>query len=297
MSLSSRFTDEVLNSPKSFTRRSFQSLDNQYNVLLTLLRESTPSQSPLESPFTGSRRGSGQGAHQQPAAPAEQQHYWNEYDNGSEAGDVSEPYTIYIDPDAEPIFPGVKTVVYVFSWLSSGVKTPIEKLMSLMSPQSDAEERRPLIQDRNGGYLGTGNSPTIGEADFDDDASSSDFPGGYVAHYATLPSIKDQRLSRNRERILVGVTIGSLAAALLLIFVAGLLVTTGRHRLRVEVDAGVIVGIVSSLLFAALGFTTMVYRWARVGWLHKISVTMCFITTCILSGALLVLIMGNTRLP
>jgi hypothetical protein len=194
------------------------------------------------------------------------------------------------------MFPGVKTVVYVFSWLGSGVRA-IEKVISLMTPQSNAGERRPLMQDRNIGYLGTKNPPTIREADFDDDTSSSDFPGGYMAHYAALPSVEDQRLSRNREKLLIGATIGSLAAALLLIFAAGLLVTTGRHRLRAEVDAGVIVGIVSGLLFATLGFTIMVYRWSRIGWLHKICVTMSFLTTSVLSGVLLVLIMGNTNFP
>jgi hypothetical protein len=39
-----------------------------------------------------------------------------------------------------------------------------------------------------------------------------------------------------------------------------LLVATGKHKLRVEVDAGVIVGVVSSLFFATLGFCTMLYR-------------------------------------
>jgi hypothetical protein len=210
---------------------------------------------------------------------------------------VNEPYTIYVDPNAESTFPGFKTLVHALSWLISGVKTPIEKATSWMSPQSNAAERRPLMQDRHGGYLGTENSLASEEAYFDDDASSGDFPDGYVARYANLPSVEDQWLSHYREKLFIGATIGSLTAALLLVFVAGLLVTTGRHRLRAQVDAGVIVGIVSSLFFAMLGFTMMVYRWARVGLLYKICVTTSFITTCILSGVLLVLVVGNTRFP
>jgi hypothetical protein len=215
-----------------------------------------------------------------------QQHYWNEYDNGSERGDINEPYTIYVDPNTNPMFPGVNAILRALSSLSS----PVEKITTWMSRPGIPAERRPLLHTKNRGYLGTEIVPARDETDPDDDVSSNDFPEGFVAHAGALPSVKDQRLSRQREKFYFGAAFGSLAASLVLIFIAGLLVTTGRHRLGVEVDAGAIVAIISSLLFAAVGFTMVVYQWAMLGWLHKICVTASFTSSCILDGILLVLV-------
>jgi hypothetical protein len=265
--------------------------------VLSLLQDSTPPQSEVTSPTIQSRRESRQVPQEPVPAQSQQQKYWNEYDDGSEAGDINEPYTIYIDPDAESTFPGVKTVVYVFSRLSSGVKFPIEKFKTWLSPPGSTDERRPLTSESHGGYFTTHtNSFNVIETDVDDDASSSDFPIGYNAHYATFPSISDQKLMRHREKLLFRGTVASFVAAFLLLFIASLLVFTGRHHLRIEVDAGVIVGVVASLFFATLGFTIMLYRWRRLGLLHILCGTASFLADCVLSGLLLVLVMGNTKL-
>jgi hypothetical protein len=262
------------------------------------LQDSTPPQSEVPSPIIQSRRESRQEVPQEPVpAPSQQQKYWNEYDDGSEAGDINEPYTIYIDPDAESTFPGVKAVVYFFTQLSSGVKFPIEKVKSWLSPPGTADERRPLTMEGHGGYFATRTGSFNGtETDIEDDASSSDFPISCGAHYATFPSVTDQKLIRNHEKLLFYGTMASFVAAFLLLFIATLLVFTGRHHLRIEVDAGVIVGVVASLFFAALGFTIMIYRWDRLGLLHILCVTASFLADCVLSGLLLVLVMGNTKL-
>ena len=267
-------------------------------MVLTLLRDSTPPQSEVTSPINQSRWESRHEAPPQPvASETQQQKYWNEYDDGSEAGDVNDPYTIYIDPDAESTFPGVKHVIYVFTRLSSGVKVPLEKVKAWLSPQGTHDERRPLTSDRQGGYFTTHPNSFFGpETDVEDDASSSDFPIGYTTHYATFPSISDQKLVRNHENLLFYSTVVSFVAAFLLLLIATILVFTGRHHLRVEVDAGAIVGIVAGLFFATLGFAAMIYRWERLGLLHILCVTASFLADCVLSGLLLILVMGNTKL-
>lgn len=294
--LSSRFTEEVLGNPKSFSRTDFSTLKNQYNVILTLIQQTSPPQSGTTTPLTASRRESRQEPQQQrEPQQVPQQSYWNEYDNGSEAGDANEPYTIFIDPHEEATFPGAKTVTYIYTALSSKAKIPIEKVKGWLSPQSTPNERRSLIGHEHGGYFNNQPNSPLG-TDVDDDSSSSDFPNGYDAHYATFPSVEDQKLRRYREKLLFQATVGSFLAAFLLLIISSLLVATGRHRLRVEVDAGVIVGVVASLLFATLGFTTMLYRYARIGWVQRFSVTLSFLLVCVLSGMLLVLVMGNTSL-
>lgn len=285
-SLVDKFNDEVLSSSKSFTKRDFDPLLSQYNDLLTTLRSSTPDMSEVSTPRITSRRAS-----TQIIVQPERQTYWNEYDDGSEA--ENEPYTIYINPDAESTFPGAKTITYVFS----KAKGPVETVKRWLSPTNSPGERRPLLANGNGngsGYFGDA-LPTDTDAE-DGYASSSDFPTGYAAHYATFPSVSDQKLSRYREGLLFQATIGSFAAALALLMIAGILVATGRHRLRIEVDAGVIVGVVASLFFATLGFGTMLYRKEPLGWLHRICVGVTFVAICVLNGMLLVLVAGNTGL-
>jgi hypothetical protein len=249
--------------------------------LLANLRASTPDQSGPATPREGSRRPS-----TQQAPLRERQSYWNEYDDGSEA--ENEPYTIFVTADSDSTFPGSKTFIHIVS----SVKGPMEKIKGWLSPTGSPGETRRLLANGNGntGYF---NEPN--ETDIEDEAyaSSSDFPTGYAAHYATFPSITDQKLSRNRERLLFHATVASFAAAVIFFMIASILIATGKHKLRVEVDVGAIIGVVASLFFGTLGFGTMLYRTEELGWLHKSSVIIAFTGICLLNGMLLVLVVGN----
>lgn len=123
--LGSRFKDTVLSHPKSFTKRDFSYLQAQCDSLLATLRAATPAN---VSGATSPRSPRGQhpeisftdSSHQQrdsqlelpePAVPPHQG-YWNEYDNGSEAGDNGNDdgtYTIYINPE-DSAFPGMASL-------------------------------------------------------------------------------------------------------------------------------------------------------------------------------------------
>jgi hypothetical protein len=271
----------VLGSPKSFTRRDFEPLLLQYNDLLTSLRASTPASPEFTSPSL-SRRPSVQSPVQSPAQE-ERQTYWNEFDDGSDV--ENEPYAIYVDPDAESQIFGAKTLTLIFE----KARGPMEQVRKWWSPMSTSQERRPLLQT-------TVYFAEQAEANDVDDASSSEFPSGYATHYATFPSIQDQRFTRARERLLFRSTIASFAASLVLLLVASLLVATGKHKLRVEVDAGAIVGIVSSLFFATLGFGIMLYRTETLGLMHRGLVGATFSGVCILNGVLLVIVVGKSGL-
>ena len=251
--------------------------------MLAILRASSPDASEPPTPRTASRRASAQ-IQVQPV----QQTYWNEYDDGSEA--ENEPYIIYVDPDSEATFPGAKTVAYVIS----KAKKPIQKVKSWWSPNVSAGERQPLL--RNNGNFAPQSPTTDTEADDEAYASSSDFPGGYATHYATFPSVKDQKLSLYREKLLFRSTIGGFSAAAMLLLISGILLGAGRHRFRVEVDAGVTVGIVASLLFASMAFGCMLYQKERLGWLYRVCVGITFVAICVLNGMMLVLVAGNTGL-
>lgn len=132
------------------------------------------------------------------------------------------------------------------------------------------------------------------EADVDD-ASSSDFSGGFRAHYTTFPSIASERFSRSSDRLPFRLTVASLAISLVLLVVASLLVTMDGQKLHVEVGAGATGGIVSSLSVATLGFGTMLYRSQTFRRLHRSCVVVTFAAVCILNGILLVSVIGKMR--
>ncbi|TVY71500.1 SPX domain-containing membrane protein [Lachnellula suecica] len=280
-SLGERFSHQILSDPKSFTKIDFEPLNSQYNELLAIVRTSTPDVSGPVTPSTSSRRPS----MHIPILPSPQA-YWNEYDDGSEAED-NDPYTIYVDVDSK--FPGSKVIEFVVSH----ARKPIKKVKSWWSPSQSPAERRPLIS--TAGYFDDHHNVLDTSGDEDPAyASSSDFPTGYATHYATFPSVNDQRAKRNREKLLFRGCLASFGAAFLLLLISGILVATGRHRLRIEVDAGVTVGVVASFFFAIMGLACMLLRTETIGWLHRICVFVTLFTACFLNAILLVMVAGNT---
>ncbi|KAF8864973.1 SPX-domain-containing protein [Acephala macrosclerotiorum] len=280
--LGERFNDEILGDSKSFVRRDFEPLTTQYTTLLATLRASSPDSTYPTSPSI-SRRGSERPSMQVQVQP---QSYWNEYDHGSDVEGNEEAYTIYIDPNEES-FPGAKAFAFVFS----EVKKPFEKVKDWFSPTPSSRERRPLLANGNDSYFNEQRSTV--DTDADDDgayASSSDFPSGYAAHYATFPSVTDQRHSKAKERLLFRTMLGSFGASLLFLFIATILVATGKKKLRLEVDAGVIVGIVASLFLNMTAIGAVLGRQQKLGWLYWSLVSVAFVGICIFNGMLLVVV-------
>ena len=334
--LSSRFKDAVLSHPKSFTRRDFSHLQTECEDLLANLRAATPADMPDaatadESANDRSRRSSRQ--HQDSAlqntqeetyetqqqSPSQPQGgYWNEYDNGSEAGDLNGDagYTIYIDPNENFDFPGLATVVALFTM-------PVQKVKAWLAASRGLEpqgERGPLLPTHTDSYGATGHHGyvnSLSDSPFDDTeaeddtlaspttnrrgsygyASSEDyFPPGYETYYASLPSVNDQTITHYRERVLAWGTLGGFASSFVLLGIAGVLITTGRHRLRVEVDAAVTLGVVASLGFACAALGMSLLRRTGQSRMHRAAVWATFLTICILNGFILVLVAGNTTL-
>ncbi|KAK3937893.1 xenotropic and polytropic retrovirus receptor 1 [Diplogelasinospora grovesii] len=334
--LGTRFRDSVLSHPKSFTKRDFSQLQSTYEDLLTTLRQATLADvsgvaSPNGEPTTPARRSSASplSPSETLAAPASQQPsgYWNEYDYGSEAGDMDRneetSYAIYVNPDEDSnFFPGVTTLAAVFT-------APVKKMKAWISRRRGGAaaaggESGPLLPTHsNNSYGSTTAAPgyftsppggSLTDTEVEDDgnplhmpgpgrrssyggyASSTDeFPaGGYEARYASLPSINEQRIvARYREQVLFWGAWCSFAVSYILMGIAAILIATGRHRLRLEVDAGVTLGIVTSLGSACAGLGMTLARPDRIGWLHKAAVYAAFAVACVINGMLLVFVVGN----
>lgn len=211
--------------------------------------------------------------------------YWNEYDYGSECGRSEDEYAIYVNPDDSGSFPGL-------SYLTGMFKLPVEKARKWLKMEQPPE-RAPLLPNSNsfGGYSSTA---IASESDEEGYTSSECYPtNGYATHYA-LPSLNQQAASRYRETVLFWGTVGCFLLSLILLAVAGILISTGRHKLRVEVDAGVTVGVVTSLFTACSALGMTLYRRDTLSFPHRLSVWSTFVAVCLLNGMLLVLVVGNS---
>ncbi|KAI3400152.1 hypothetical protein diail_4384 [Diaporthe ilicicola] len=255
----------------------------------------------------------------------QQSGYWNEYENGSENGDAADEYVLYINPDEETDYGAdlkalVNAIAAPFSKARSWVKVRGQERQSLLSRHgSDASygatddhhapardsyfTSHPARQLQSSGS----DSHTAVATDADDDAdldlegdigyaSSEEFPAGYETHWATLPSVSDQRMAMYKDRVMFLVTSGLYAMSFLLLGISTVLMLTGRHKLRVEVDAGVTIGSVMSLGCACTALALTMARWDSLGIGNKVVVTVTFATVCVLNGMLLILVMGNSAL-
>lgn len=327
-----------MSQPKSFTRRDFHLLEQNYQDVLATLRAATPTRSIPQSPVplddteptdteveTQSTRQSLRRVTIQAGPPqtisyqfpreSQASGYWNEYDHGSENGDDRDEYVIYINPNDEHDSADFKSIIQAFT-------KPFAKARSWVRARNP--ERQGLLSrhgsdssygatDETASYLShaagmrrphsrSNDSATAVETEDEDPdteigyASSEEFPAGYEAHYATLPSVNDQRMNLYKDRVAFLATSGLFAVAFLLLGISTVLVFTGRHRLRVEVDASATLGSVVSIGCGCAAISMAISRWESMSLINRAVVGGTFATICVLNGMLMILVMGNTTL-
>ncbi|GAW19814.1 hypothetical protein ANO14919_093050 [Xylariales sp. No.14919] len=320
--LGSRFQDNVLSHPKSFTNYNFSPLQLHYQELRTTLEAASPIDVNVpKSPPTESRNPSGRrdrrDSHRSlhSVAAMTPTTYWNEYDNGSEAGDNDDAYVIYIDPDAADEFPGIAYVKSMFGgpvdsvrhWLRSQKSKDADTTATVSTPsetQSLLGHRLNKSNSAPADYFGTaaGYGPRD-EANTEDEYLSSEEGEshrartlGFFSSHSSFSSEMDLKMCQYQDRVLTrGITL-AFVVAFVLLAISGLLVATGRRHLRLEVDAGAAVGSVVSLFCACMGLGAMLYRQYPAGYLYSLAVWAAFIVVCVLNGILLVLVVTSSGL-
>ncbi|KAK2052017.1 hypothetical protein LY76DRAFT_620839 [Colletotrichum caudatum] len=208
-----------------------------------------------------------------PLPPAQRQPR-QPYDDGSEAGAQKDEYAIYINPNDDISF-------FSLDLIQAILAAPFRYARIWFLRRQDPKGQRML---GNAPFLESycGISPLGTDTD-DEYASSDGMPtAGYTMHYATFPSINEQQV-----RSCFGISF-------LLLLVAGILISTGRHKLRAEVDAGVTVGVVASMFSACLALGMSLYRWDDLGVWQRVAVYSTFFAACVLNGMLLIPVVGNT---
>ncbi|KAI1128818.1 hypothetical protein F5Y10DRAFT_239578 [Nemania abortiva] len=317
-SLSSRFKDNVLDHPKSFTNSNFTPLQLQYRELRTTLEAASPVDASLPEPPppTESRDHSGRridpprrdSSHS--IATVTPPTYWNEYEHGSEAGDQDDTYVIYIDPNANDEFPGLSYVRNMFGgsvdhvrhWLQS---QKANKDLAAGSPS----ETQSLLSSRHGrtgapsaDYFSIRGRPDHEPATEDEYLSSDEGESrhtrglGFPSYSYSASSADDLKMGRYQDRVITRSIVIAFVVAFVLLGISSLLVSTGKRHLRLEVDAGATLGSVASLFCACMGLGAMFYRHSPAGYLYNAVVWAAFITVCACNGILLVVVAGSSGL-
>ena len=235
---------------------------------------------PPLSAFKKKRKHQGYTPSLHPAEPlSREQRYWNEFDDGSEAGD--EPFTIFVDPNATMDFPGKELIQQMREAVSLNVLGMTRKVRAWIVPSesSQSEERRSLLEREPA-------SPSTDDSDIEN--CSTEEQATYSRRlYSTFLSQHEHRNALHRETFIFDTCLGCFAAAIILLVVGTILAATGRHRAHAQVEIGVIVAVVSSLTFSIVGVGMMLVRREPLGWPHRIIVLTTFATICVVSGVLL----------
>lgn len=224
--------------------------------------------------------------------------YWNEYEHGSEAGDNDDGYALYIDPNANTDFPGLVYIKTMFA-------APVDKVrhwLKARTPQT-AETQSLLGGHSPADYFSAHNNPAATDNDATEDEYASSLNSSIgrrnKLRYAALPATEENheyQIVMYRDKILTRSVVLAFVVAFILLAISGVLVATGRHKLRLEVDAGVAIGSVTSLFSACMGLGAMLYRHYPVSVIYKLAVWAAFIAVCSLNGMLLVIVMGSNGL-
>lgn len=296
--LGDRFKFEVLDDTKSFTHLTFSDLKKEFKDLADDVQAVTSRTAIFATPVTDgggpttSRRASIAGSEVlegRRREPCNRPRYWNEYEDGSEVGDVT--YEIYVIPDEDDdLLPAWVTnpFVVIASWFR-------RKGQHHYDDDNDEEERAraPLLSGESPSlsYAGTATTPpTQDDSDNDDDAGSSsadELSNEYDARYASL-SIHDRKMEDFRNAALARGSLGLFFISSVFMVVAAILVSTGRHKKRVEVDVGVTIGIATALGCCFVALALFLLRTDRKGAAETAIIWIWFVIVCGGSGAFLV---------
>ena len=210
--------------------------------------------------------------------PKTEQRYWNEFDDGDEYSQ-SEPYTIFIDPQASSTFPGMTMI----SYFAKSAKSSTQRIKSwLRGEQSSEAERQSLIEGRR---------TTSSSSD-----ESSDLESG---RQYTVQSWKDSHgrilfsqgsQIRTRDTWLTGTSVAALLISYILLFLVMVLVATGRRKAVATTDVGVLVGAAFSLALAFGGLIALSLR-RPTKWIWWAIAVLLFVSSIVGNGVLLAIVL------
>ncbi|KAL8732586.1 MAG: hypothetical protein Q9181_003884 [Wetmoreana brouardii] len=209
------------------------------------------------------------------------QRYWNEYDDRDE-NSGNEPFAIYIDPNKSTSFPGFHIFSRAASSIASQAKASSEKIKSWLRPSDQPSSKTPLLVDEA--------ATPQDDSDLDGDELVDPLINHHRnnRHYFTFHDrYVLNHVSKARESLLTRCCTALFVASFVLLIVTAILASVGRRKTVYEVDVGVIIGVVFSLVFALAGVGCLLMKIEKVANLPRVVVFLALTVVCVSSGVLL----------
>ena len=227
-----------------------------------------------------------------PMPPEAPTRYWNEFDDGSELGDDSS-YAIYVNPDEASDFPGIEIVSKAFSALYQGLNDCKEHFISWLPSPSQGprgHEREPLLATQRAARDLEDSSDSDGYAKATDKSVRRNDGLRTGASVGTGGTLRQRKVRESRETVIFRIYVAAFLLSYVMLVVSAILQGTGRHKAKVEVDTGVIIGVTIALVCGIAGVGLMISRRDPLSLLHRVAVVLAFCIVCAGSGYLLALV-------
>lgn len=223
--------------------------------------------------------------------------YWNEFDDDPEFNG-EEAYAIYVTPDEPFKFPGSETIsmafhaIYrslkdsrkgVFSWLpaAKNLKGTIDERTGLLASTTSFTET-----DRDADVESSSDEAVVVSRKAKRIASRNSRRGASRTHYSDYSALGYPRRS-SRDQLLYHTSVGLHILSWMFLLMATILKSTGRRKAAIEVDAGVISGVVISLACGMFAFGCALARREPVSmseWTIVSLLIVCEVVWCVCLG-------------
>jgi ABC-type cobalamin transport system permease subunit len=107
-------------------------------------------------------------------------------------------------------------------------------------------------------------------------------------------TLRQSKVRDSRETLVFRTYLAAFLLSYIMLGLSAIIEGTGRHKARIEVDIGVIIGVVIALFCGIGGVGLMVSRREPLSLLHRAAVVLAFCILCAGSGYLLALV-GSTE--
>lgn len=210
---------------------------------------------------------------QTPKPQPRPQRYWNEFDDGDSDVNQEEGYAIYVDPN-EPLFPGAdavhKAIGVMCDSLSKGT-TQVLSWLPLVSRGDALGDREPLLagqrtSDGDGDSSGSDTEELLGPPQRPKRQSRPLSHGSRPTNRNSGMFLTPRQ--RQLEQTIFIFYSGLIGISAVFLVMSSILLGTGRRKAFVEVDAGVIAGVVAAEACAVGAIILILIRKQRLSVVH-----------------------------
>lgn len=235
-----------------------------------------------------------------PPPEPQPQRYWNEFDDGDSDVHDEERFAIYVDPNEET-FPGAEAFSKAFGGMYDSLRQGKDRVVSWWpmgaSDKANDGERTPLL-------FGPPSRKGSNDASVESSGSDTDDILGPPQRRQKRNGMFRQLYARGRplsrkqkalEQTLFQFYTGLIILAYLLLAMAGILLGTGRKKRRLEVDAGVVTGVVAAEACIGTSIVLVCMRRQSLDPVHWGLVAVNVAVVVVVGVAELALMLGNIR--